>query len=264
MKIIIISFLSWGFIPFTFSQNADHIDGGHFIKRIEYNLLAKGRGDNSIIFIDRYNLSSKGDIEKLFFGDFNANVEFFFDPSFEGALGFRIMKDSLNVNNFLEIKCISNYDEATKEALKEARDKRNLIDVPVELLNTLPRSVFNLIWEYNSNAAISKRYFEELPKRFNVVTLSFPISEQFADKMYKKMVWFIDNFKAKGVPPTMVDGYYVTFRTVVEDEVWSLLVHEPQGNALIMSDLCRQIITDAIANQLDESKYLTILNTFDR
>jgi hypothetical protein len=37
----------------------------------------------------------------------------------------------------------------------------------------------------------------------------------------------------------------------------------PEGNALKMADLCRQIITDAIANELDEEEYLYILNEFD-
>ena len=75
------------------------------------------------------------------------------------------------------------------------------------------------------------------------------------------MVSFIDNFKAGGMAPTISDGYSVKFRTVVDDEVWSLWIHEPQEIALKMADLCRQIITDGIANKLDESKYITVLDT---
>jgi hypothetical protein len=91
---------------------------------------------------------------------------------------------------------------------------------------------------------------------------SIPISDQFAEKLNKKMVSFINNFKAKGIPADMADGYSVTFRTVVDDEVWSLGIHMPAGNAKIIADLCRQIITDANANQLEEPKYLYVLNNF--
>jgi hypothetical protein len=250
-RIFITGFLWVFFIPFVFSQDKEHVDGGHFVKRIEYNLIARGGKANNITFIDRYNLLGKGDMEKLFFGDFNAPVEFVFEPSSEYdpciPSGFRMVKDSLSKSFILEVKYISNYDEASKESDKEARDPRHMIDLPAEVLDALPRSVFNLIWDYNSNQNRVKRYFEELPGYFKVESLSFPISDRFAEKLYGKTVSFIDHFKAKGVPPTILDGYSVTFRTVVDDEVWSLDVHMPQGNALQLADLCRQIITDAKA-----------------
>jgi hypothetical protein len=267
-KIVVIIFLLGFFIQFVFSQNEDHADGGHFLKRIEYNLIARGGKANNITFIDRYNLLDKGDMEKLFFGDFNAPVEFVFDPSSEYdpciPSGFRMVKDSLSKSFILEVKYISNYDEASKEADKEARDPRHMIDLPAEVLDALPGSVSNLIWDHNSNKNIVKRYFEELPKHFQVESLSFPISDRFAEKLYGKTVSFIDRFKAKGVPPTILDGYSVTFRTVVDDEVWSLDVHEPQGNALKMADFCRQIITDAKANTFEESKYAVDLEILSR
>ena len=77
------------------------------------------------------------------------------------------------------------------------------------------------------------------------------------------MVSFIGNFKAKGVPPIIGDGYTVKFRTVVDDEVWSLKIHCPNGNALKMADLCKQIIMNAIANEFEEEEYLDVLRTFD-
>ena len=107
------------------------------------------------------------------------------------------------------------------------------------------------------------KYFEELPKLFKIETRSFSINNQFAEELYKKMASFIDNFKAKGTPPIISDGYSTTFRTVVEDEVWLLWIHNPQGSALKMADLCRRIITDAKENQLDEAKYLSVLDTFE-
>ena len=264
MKIVIfVSLLCGLFVPYAFSQNTEH---GHFVKRIEYNFQSQ-------IYL-KNNLNSKGNIEKLFFGDFNALVEFSYLPSNESAFeeppsGFRTIIDTSSTSYILEIKYISNYAEAEREAEREAKEEQNrlLINLPVEVLNSLPRDIFNQIWDYNrsisNRGSYLKRYFEELPKHFKVEILSFPISDQFAEKLYEKMVSLIDSFRAKGIPPTIIDGYSTTFRTVVDDEVWSLNIHMPQGNALKIADLCRQIITDACAGKLDEKKYIAILNTFE-
>ncbi|MCL2651702.1 MAG: hypothetical protein FWD60_11870 [Candidatus Azobacteroides sp.] len=259
MSKIIGSYLLWSlFIPVVFSQNTT---GGNFVKRVEYNLSAAG-----------YNLNSKGDIEKLFSDKVNAPIEFFFEPSSEAARlmgppsGFRIIKDTSNTFSMLEIKYISNYKEATKEAEATVKEKQKslMIDVSIEVLNSIPRNLFNLLWTYNSNiysdSSYLKMYYEELPNHFKIETLSYSISDQFAEKLYEKMVSFIDNFKAKGVPGIMFDGYSVTFRTVVEDEVWSLSIHMPQGDALKMANLCKQIIDDADANKLNESEYNKLLD----
>jgi hypothetical protein len=76
------------------------------------------------------------------------------------------------------------------------------------------------------------------------------------------MVSFISNFKAKGRQSISTDGYTVTFRNVVDDELWSLELHEPKGNALKLSDLCRQIITDSQTGKLDERMYISVLDEF--
>ena len=226
-KIVIASFLWWFFISFAFSQNGEHVGGGHFVKRVEYNVL------------------SPSDKQRLFFGDFNAAVEFSYLPSSEAALneelisGFRIVRNSSNI---LEVKYISNYKEAYKEAEKK-----------------YPIIAGNITSKYNKTALANQH--EEMSKLYKIETLSFPVSDRFADNLYKKMVSLIDNFKAKGIPPVIFDGYSVSFRTVVDDEVWSLLIQMPQGDALKMAHLCRQIITNAMDNQLDEEKYITVVNT---
>lgn len=261
-RIIFACFVCVFSIAFAFSQNAgEHFNGGVYSKRIEYNLTMNGA-----------NLKSKSDIEKLFFGDLNALIEFCYEPSSEinpcVPSGFRIIRDSLNSSYILEVKRISNYREASEEASKEAKkaQKRQLLDIPVRLLDSLPRNVSNQIWEYNSNISnnkvFPKMYFEELPKHFKVEIKSIPIGNQFAENLYKTMVSFIDNFKAKGVPPTMVDGYSVSFRTVVADEVWTLGIHMPIGDANILANLCMKIIIDASDDQLEESTYLSVLDNF--
>ena len=232
MRKIITTGILWSFfISSVFPQDIE-FGGGRFVKRVEYNL---------IVYEDGYNVDSKGEIEKLFFGDFNALVEFSFLPSSEAAFvnqpsGFRIVKGKSKTSYVLEVKYISNYEEAQEEASK---------NYPISL---------------GMSAEQNHKYMLKLLK---VETKSFPVSNQFAEKLYEKMVLLIDNFKAKGVPPMILDGYSVVFRNVVEDEVWSLSIHMPKGDALKMADLCRQIITDADAKKPDESKYLSVLETFE-
>ena len=67
------------------------------------------------------------------------------------------------------------------------------------------------------------------------------------------MVPFIDNFHAKWIPGSYVDGYGVSFRTVVADEVWSLSIHMPKGNADTIANLCMKIIKEANEGKLEES-----------
>ena len=239
-KVLLIGFLWIILITFAFSQNGEHVDGGHFIKRIEYNVESK-------ITLD-HNLKSKGVIQKMFFGDFNAPVEFYYLPSSEAAYwepysGFRIVSGVSHKSYSIEVKYISNYAEATKEAQKR-----------------YPTIGNNLTTAHNREALINQT--KESLKLYKIETLLFPISNQLAERMYKKMISLIDNFKAKGAPPLMVDGEWVEFRIVVEDELWSLYIYVPRGDSLKMSDLCRQIIRDARENKLDESKYMAALNAF--
>jgi len=190
----------------AYAQQGDH-EGGSFLKIIEHNL--KGKGE--------HNLDRKGDGEKQLLGDFNAPVEFFYDPSAEmpdnqRPSAFRIVRDSSANSYILEYKAF----------------KKTLVSV-----NDI------------------------------IVSRSFSISAQLAEKMYKKMVSLIYNIRAKGTQRFILDGYGVNFRAVVEDEVWSLYIHIPSGNAVKMFDLCKQICDDADANKLDEAKYIKILDDFD-
>ncbi len=260
-RITIVCFVCVFSVSFAFSQNArEYHDGGHFSKKVEYNFNRNGV----------YNVKGKWDIEKLFFGDFNAMVEFCYDPSSEVnpciPSGFRIIRDSSDTYFILEVKHVSNYREAAKEASDEVKKalESQMIDLPVKLLDSLPRDVFNRIIDYNENIFKNKfeLYYEELPKHFKVEIKSIPISNQFTEKLYKMMILFINDFKAKGIPPTTFDGYSVSFRTVVDDEVWSLGIHMPKGKAGLMANLCMDLISDANDGKLDESVYLSVLDDF--
>ena len=125
------------------------------------------------------------------------------------------------------------------------------------LLDSLPKNIKSLIFDHNS-AMYPKAREEEL-KLYTIEARSFPVSDRFAEKLYSKMLSSIDDFKAEGRPEGFFDGYRVTFRCVVGDELRSLHIRMPQGDILAFSDLCRQMIDDAGTDKFDESKYIKSL-----
>ena len=212
-KIFFIYFWWYLSIPLLSSQDGVHVSGGRFLKRVEYN---------KSLSEDKYNLDSKKDIDKEFFGDRNAMVEFLFESPRDEASGFCIVSNSKNRRFTLEFK-----------------------------------------------------YFRPVPKNYR-------ISKQFADLFYQQMVSLIANFKAKRDFPELSkediaymaqnpdikigiiairkgESEKVTFRSVVEDELWTLWVEKPQGNALKMLNFCRQMIADAKSDKFDEKNYLSLL-----
>ena len=61
----------------------------------------------------------------------------------------------------------------------------------------------------------------------------------------------------------MEDGNEVTFRSVVDDEVWSLKIHEPRGAALKMTNICIQLFKETnINNTFNEAKYSELFDNF--
>lgn len=54
--------------------------------------------------------------------------------------------------------------------------------------------------------------------------------------------------------------YNVLHPGMTEDELWSLSIHQPQGKALLLSNLFRQIISDSLDNKINEDKYLKLLD----
>ena len=159
-KILVIVLIYNLFAMVANAQEGDHVNGGIFSKNFEYNLTRNELG---------YNFNSKGDVEKRFFGDFNAE-------KFHKKISSLIL-------NF------------------KARD-------------TLP-IVF---------------------KGYKIISRTIQVIE---------------------------DGNTVTFRTVVDDEVWSLKIHEPRGTALKMTNLCLQIIEETKMNNIfNEAKYSDSLDNF--
>ena len=289
-RIVLTAFLSSFFTLFTFSQNPDNVKEDvtiidfskpppkrvveetsqepynaqeeflrfentlNFLKRVESNMLAVYTNTSSGRQQFVYNTESKGDKENLLLGDFNAPVEFFVNPSFEAPSSLRIVKDSLNTWN-LEVKYISNFKEVNGELYDKYPSIGYSFPVPSD-------EEIEQMREHN--VASSAKRDEECLNLYKVDTLLLRISNQFADQLYEKMVSLIVNFKIKGFLNKLAfDGYSVSFRAVIDYEVWSLWIsNPPDENVQKMANLCLQIITDVQANQLEEKKYIAILNTF--
>jgi hypothetical protein len=238
----------------AFSQNGDHVKGGRFTKTIEYNLLWLEAG---------YNFNHKNDVEKLFFGDYNALIEFFYHHSFSGYSGFRIVRDSIKRSYVFEMKYVTNFEEAENTASAKYPLSSTALS-PSEVLEHLQKQ--NSLTEEERKLQNKEKVErvqknkEEKYKLYNIETFSISVTDEFAEKLYHKMVSVIDNFKAIGVPPHIFDGDEVTFRTIVDDELWTLKIHVPTGNARKMSNICIQIMDDVKNNTFEELKNIKSLD----
>ena len=220
-----------------------------FSKRIENNYiksrLENVQPDGSIKPFS--NLDGKTDIENLFFEDFNAPVEYFFEREFIEVLGLRIVRDSSYY--LLEVKSIPKFQEVNRALEKEYPS----IGTPLKDLDTVTDSMIRQSVEHN--LAMYAKCQEEAPKRYRVETRTFRIGDRFAEALYNKFVNWIDRFDSKAEGPSV--GYWATFRCVVDNEVWTLSLNDEfTADAVALSDLCREIIADAVAGRLDEAKYL--------
>lgn len=253
-KNILTTIVSILFMHILLAQSADHIKGGHFSKKVEYNVIMKGMTESD----NRYNLNSKSALDRVFFGEINSPVEFVLRTLFEGASGLRIVKNESDNTYRVEVTNMPNSDEVTSILLK----KENEILIPNELQRLMTLDVLDKINEYNKNVIYTKQK-GEIYEPYRTESKSLIISKSLARKLHRKIISLIDSFKAEGIPPLIADGNEVTFRCVVGDELWTLTIHSPQRKALQLSDLCKQIIADSNNNKLNESAYLKLLKEID-
>ena len=237
---------------FAQEQEQYPYDGPQFVKRIENNVLnlpiRAFRPDGSIII--HYNLNSKTEVEKLFFGEFNAPVEYFFEPDFGTAFGFRIVKDSVSDSPMLEIKIISNYDEVRVEL------EEKFPSIGFKNPSLVPDSVIKQSAIHNRSMYAKRK--EESLKLYRIKTFSFPVSSQFAEILRDNMATLIEHFE--GLPGGQYETCAVTFRYVVGNEVRTLLIQgKPQGKIFQLCELCQQIIADGIGGKLNEPRYMELL-----
>ncbi|MDR2423391.1 MAG: hypothetical protein LBD59_01535 [Prevotellaceae bacterium] len=235
------------------TQIGDTGNGRNFIKRIEPNLLHKAMIINGKTYCS-YNLKSKTDIEKLLFGDINAKVEFVITPSFEGSYGMRLVKDSLNTGYLLEIKRIINWAEINSQLEKEFP----LIGFGLGQIDTVSKEQEKRAVRHNR--AMLVKHDEERLKRYSVARQSIAVKNKFAEKLYGTIFSIIKNFVMKGDPAEIFDGYDATFRCVVDDEVWTLTIQNPDGVIEQLTNICNLIIKDVEANTFNESKHIESLD----
>lgn len=108
-----MSFPAWAWVQGLFAQQLKQtkpVEAVVFTKTIEQNFI---RTDDKTK--KEYNLAGKQHLEKLFFGDLNAQVEYLMIPPFAGAYGLRIVKTGQNASYKIEIKYIANYKEAESQ-----------------------------------------------------------------------------------------------------------------------------------------------------
>ena len=243
------------------------IENKYSIRRTLFKIDTTRQHDASVLHATSVegvdNIESKSPLEKVLFGNTNAKVEFVVEPSFEGAYGIRVIKDSSETSSSLEVKRIINWKEVEKQMQKAFPVKGYTIQelnakiAEREKMSEEERELSIL----KSRIRNEKREKESL-KRYQVQTFIIPISDLFAEKLYAKFVSFIDDFKAKELEPNLLmgDGETTVFRCIVDQEIWTLSIpFKTEEKARELSDLCKQIVEDAEAGRFDESKYIGTL-----
>ena len=240
------------------------IENKYSIRRTLFKIDTTQQHDASVLHATSVegvdNIESKSPLEKVLFGNTNAKVEFVVEPSFEGAYGIRVIKDSSETSSSLDVKRIINWKEVEKQMQKAFPVKGYTIQelnakiAEREKMSEEERELSIL----KSRIRNEKREKESL-KRCQVHTFIIPISDLFAEKLYAKFVSFIDDFKAKELEPNLLmgDGETTVFRCIVDQEIWTLSIpFKTEEKARELSDLCKQIVEDAEAGRFDESKYI--------
>lgn len=246
------------------------IENKYSIRRTLFKIDTTRQHDASVLHATSVegvdNIESKSPLEKVLFGNTNAKIEFVVEPSFEGAYGIRVIKDSSETSSSLEVKRIINWKEVEKQMQKAFPVKGYTIQelnakiAEREKMSEEERELSIL----KSRIRNEKREKESL-KRYQVQTFIIPISDLFAEKLYAKFVSFIDDFKAKELEPNLLmgDGETTVFRCIVDQEIWTLSIpFKTEEKARELSDLCKQIVEDAEAGRFDESKYIGRLEDY--
>ena len=161
-----------------FSQEAEHINGGSFSKKIEYNIIVAGN-DHC------YNLEGKSILDRIFFGITNSLVEFVIKSSFDGASAFRIVDNSSDSSSLIEIMYLPDSEKLFEmERILSAQVNRILI--PGELLNSTSLTISDMekIKKHNDVAELSL-YRDDLYKPYRPQSISFKISTDLSQKLYR-------------------------------------------------------------------------------
>lgn len=138
-------------------------------------------------------------------------------------------------------------------------EKTTPIITPFWLSKTISYETKDQIKEHNKQAVLLENS-DDLYKPYRPEPLKLQISKEFAEQLHKQTSLLIKNFKGVGVPLNITDGSEVTFRCILDDELWTLSVHCTQGKTLQFSNLFRQIIKDIFDNNMNETNYRKLLD----
>lgn len=229
----------------AFAQNREHAGGGRYLKRVESNLRTNIEG--------AYNFDGKSKMEMLFFGDRNAEVEFFEEPSAGSPVGFRLVRDTTEGSYTIETKRVPNF----KEVEERIGAMYPTIGISGPLYEAMTDELSALIREHN--ARMWDKQNAAKWELFEVETKSVPVSDRFAERLRERMLAEIDGFRAKGRPEGILDGRTVTFRAIEGDEVRMLRVLEPRGNSAAFADFCDSIAEAIETGEFDATSILKAL-----
>lgn len=239
----------------------DWPDGRHLPERIETTRLTR------IIEANRtsdgsYNVASKSDEGRLLFGDFNARVEYLLEPSFSASLGCRIYRGATDTAYVLEVERVANYKEVEEQLQKE------FPIVGTSVTDFAGLSAQEQQTRLAHNRKMWRAMAAERLKRYRIEAHSLPIADRLADRLYaatregiRSVVPEKKRYTEDGNEMITVirDGDVATFRCVVDDAVWTLRYHAPEGEAKALSELFQTMIADVVAGTFDEAKYLDAL-----
>lgn len=237
--LFVILFSSTGLLSFAQYNKGNY--ASNFVKTIEPAMITSGK----------HNLKSKTSIQEKMFPDVNSRVEYFAEPSFSGAYGFRILK--INDRAYkIEVKWISNWDEAQKKVAQEIPIKNSDKNV----LDKKSKEEKEQILAYNRQQY--KKRDNEVVSKYTVSSKNIYISNVLANQLYSSFMTLIRDYKNKGIPPTILDGTNAIFRCVVYDEVWNFSIHEPSGEFGKLMEICDSMVRKAQANkiEIEEKEYL--------
>ncbi len=251
-----ISFISsWAQVPVT------HRDARVFTKRIENNYSGGPRritaaGDT----VRYYNTKNKTDLEKLFFGKINADVEFLYVTSARvGTQGLRVFKETYREPYVIEAIRVTNQREVDSTLMKNMQNKMG----PSIQLGW--RRGGSKEEREQASVKISEGLEEikrERAKRYSLERKSVVISDSLAKKLQGEVMPVIDKYRCYGSPMGVFDGYIVTFGCTAGYEAWSLTVQAPAGDAERMTEIFLIIVKDIFAGKFDESNCLKTLENY--
>ncbi len=192
----------------------------------------------------------------LLFGDNKvAEAEYLFLPSFDGALGVRLVQDGIGAR--LEAQRVVNWKEVNERMNRDVR--------PTPVTNMTVEK-----WEQQKAEAEKARIArqKEWSESLQVESCSYPISDSMAglfaaciDRAVRSIEpdQGLDETVRQSSAEMIADGDEAVFRRVVDDRLCTLRYHVPEGAWADLSDLLRRMVGDMMQQSFDEAVYYSAL-----